>query len=251
MNRLMSPQLVTSAVDKLVPQPTSAPGSWPANLGAEASSPVATFAPQHYTAGYAYPLLVWLHDSGNNERELPQVMPHISTRNYVGAAPRGPRRLTGAEPRFEWGSTDQLALETEERIIAAIEHAHARFNVHSERIFLAGVGAGATSALRFALLHPEMIAGVAAFDGALPIGGRPLRRLAAVRNLSLMLATARRSSRYPEAQVCRDLRLLHSAGIGVTLRQYPGADELTTTMLSDLDRWMMGIVSSAGAPVVG
>ncbi len=101
------------------------------------------------------------------------------------------------------------------------------------------------------MLHPELVAGVAAFDGALPIGGRPLRRLAAARNLSVLLATARRSSRYPEAQVCRDLRLLHSAGIGVTLRQYPGADELTTTMLSDLDKWMMGIVSSAGAPVVG
>lgn len=251
MNRLMSPQLVTSAAETLVHQPARSTESWARGLGGEATSPVATFAPQHYAAGYAYPLLVWLHDAGNNERELPQVMPHISTRNYVGAAPRGPRRLTGAEPRFEWGSCEQLALETEERIIEAIDHAQARFNVHAERIFLAGVGAGATSALRFALLHPELIAGVAAFDGALPIGGRPLRRLGAVRNLSVLLATARHSSRYPEAQVCRDLRLLHSAGVSVTLRQYPGADELTTTMLSDLDKWMMGIVSNAGATVVG
>jgi phospholipase/carboxylesterase len=67
----------------------------------------------------------------------------------------------------------------------------------------------------------------------------------------VLLATARRSTRYPEAQVCRDLRLLHSAGVSVTLRQYPGGDELTTTMLADLDRWMMAIVSSAGATVVG
>jgi phospholipase/carboxylesterase len=251
MNRLMSPQLVMSATDALVPQPTSRPESWPASYGGDATSPVATFAPQHYADGYAYPLLVWLHDAGNNERELPQVMPHVSTRNYVGAAPRGPRRLTGAEPRFEWGSSEQLVLETEERIIGAIEQARARFNVHAERIFLAGVGAGATSALRFALAHPELIAGVAAFDGALPIGGRPLRRFAAVRNLPVLLATARRSTRYPEAQVCRDLRLLHSAGVSVTLRQYPGRDELTTTMLADLDRWMMAIVSSAGATVVG
>jgi hypothetical protein len=35
------------------------------------------------------------------------------------------------------------------------------------------------------------------------------------------------------------LRLLHSAGCTVALRQYPGGDELTTGMLADINRWMM------------
>jgi hypothetical protein len=35
---------------------------------------------------------------------------------------------------------------------------------------------------------------------------------------------------------------MHAAGCTVALRQYPCGDELTTTMLSDLDRWMMAIV---------
>jgi hypothetical protein len=44
---------------------------------------------------------------------------------------------------------------------------------------------------------------------------------------------------HPDRRVCSDLRLLHSAGCTVALRQYPGDDELTTSMLSDLDRWLM------------
>jgi phospholipase/carboxylesterase len=59
------------------------------------------------------------------------------------------------------------------------------------------------------------------------------------------LATARLSRCYPEQQVCRDLRLLHAAGCMVALRHYPCGDELTTAMLSDLDRWLMDQVCGA------
>jgi hypothetical protein len=38
------------------------------------------------------------------------------------------------------------------------------------------------------------------------------------------------------------LRLLHSAGCTVALRQYPGCDEVTTDMLADMDRWLMDLV---------
>ena len=30
----------------------------------------ALFAPLHYEAGYAYPLIVWLHGQGSSERQL-------------------------------------------------------------------------------------------------------------------------------------------------------------------------------------
>ena len=53
---------------------------------------------------------------------------------------------------------------------------------------------------------------------------------------------SRDSRDYPDRRVCDDLRLLHSAGCTVALRQYPGGDELTTNMLSDLDRWLMEFV---------
>jgi hypothetical protein len=36
-----------------------------------------------------------------------------------------------------------------------------------------------------------------------------------------------------------DLRLLHCAGFSLALRLYPEGDELTTVMLSDVNRWIM------------
>src|SRR3954449_13229207 len=52
----------------------------------------ATFAPIHYEKRYAYPLLVWLHGDAGSERELRQVIPQVSMRNYVAVAPRGSRQ---------------------------------------------------------------------------------------------------------------------------------------------------------------
>jgi predicted esterase len=81
----------------------------------------------------------------------------------------------------------------------------------------------------------------------MPTRHQPLRHVNALRRLPCFLATGRHSQNYPEQAVCRDLRLLHAAGCTVALRQYPGGDELTTTMLEDLDRWIMGLVCPAQA----
>ena len=42
--------------------------------------------------------------------------------------------------------------------------------------------------------------------------------------------------------------LFHAAGMNVTLRQYPGDSTLAPQMLSDMNRWLMEIVT--GAPAV-
>jgi phospholipase/carboxylesterase len=43
------------------------------------------------------------------------------------------------------------------------------------------------------------------------------------------------------------LRLFHAAGMNVTLRQYPGDSTLAPQMLSDMNRWLMEIVTGATA----
>ena len=53
------------------------------------STPHALFVPMHYEPNYAYPLLVWLHGPGDDERQLQRVMPLISLRNYMAVGPRG------------------------------------------------------------------------------------------------------------------------------------------------------------------
>ena len=73
--------------------PTIAPAAFEIEEGLFSSSAQdtihASFAPQHYESGYSYPLLVWLHGPGCDERQLLRIMPQISMRNYVAIAPRG------------------------------------------------------------------------------------------------------------------------------------------------------------------
>src|SRR3954447_19760029 len=209
--------------------------------------PYATFAPIHYESGYAYPLIVWLHDTDSNERELRQVMPLISMRNYVAIAPRGTYSARRSCDRFDWSQTSEAIESAHSRIVDCVTVARERFNIHPNRIFLVGRGTGATMALRTAWSEPDRFAGVVAINGALPTSDSPMRRANEHRQVPCLLATSREHERYPADHVCQDLRLLHTAGCTVALRQYPGGDDLTSNMLSDLDRWLMELVCGSRA----
>jgi phospholipase/carboxylesterase len=208
----------------------------------ETFAPVATFAPMHYEARYAYPLVVWLHGSLGNEQQLRRVMPLVSMRNYVAIAPRGTRQDRRRTSAFNWRQEQNDVEEAEDRIFECVTLASERFNIHPRRVFLVGLGCGGTMALRVAWNNPERFAGVASIGGRLPADDRPLRNVNQLRQLACFLASSRTSLTYPELDVCRDLRLLHTAGCTVALRQYPCGGELTTQMLADLDRWMMELV---------
>jgi phospholipase/carboxylesterase len=194
----------------------------------------------HYEAGYAYPLVVWLHGRSASEQQLRRVMPHVSMRNFVAVAPRGTvaRRSGG----FGWRQDAEGIEEAEARIFHCVDVARDRFNIHADRIFLAGTGSGGTMAARVAWSYPDRFAGVASIGGPLPPEFCPLHRVNDMRHMPCMIATSRCSSAYPEDHVCRDLRLMHTAGCTIALRQYPGADDLTTGMLTDLNGWLMDLV---------
>jgi phospholipase/carboxylesterase len=202
----------------------------------------ATFAPIHYERGYAYPLLVWLHTNGGNECELRRIMPLVSMRNYVGVAPRGNLMDGRRRHAFAWRQTRDDIETAESRVAHCIAAAQQQFSIHAERVFLAGCGAGGTMALRIAWNSPARFAGVVAINGPLPTQLRPLWRVNELRRVPCLLATSRSNRNYAAEFVCRDLRLLHSAGCIVALRQYPGSDDLTSKMLADMDRWLMDLV---------
>jgi phospholipase/carboxylesterase len=207
--------------------------------------PYSTFAPIHYEPGYAYPLVVWLHDSDSNERELSTVMPLVSMRNYVAIAPRGTCEQKRTHGRYGWRQSTDAIESAQSRIVECIAVAKERFNIHERRVFLVGRGTGGTMALRTAWREPSKYAGVVAINGPLPTRMSPMRRVNELRHVPCLLTTSRDSQSYPADQVCQDLRLLHVAGCTVALRQYPGGDDLTSNMLSDLDRWLMELVCGA------
>ncbi|HYO24470.1 MAG TPA: alpha/beta fold hydrolase [Lacipirellulaceae bacterium] len=200
---------------------------------------VALFAPVHYERRYAYPLIVWLHGAGSSERELRQLMPNVSVRNYVGVAARGvPMEGEGARG-YTWSQEPEAVDAAVESVSQCIEQAERRYHIHPDRIFLAGHGAGGTMALRIAMQFSLPLAGAVSLGGPLPRGNCPLARLNQLRQLPLMLMCCRDSASYPSRQVADDLRLLHSAGCRLAIREYLCGDELYTDMFSDLDSWLM------------
>ncbi|MBN2476111.1 MAG: hypothetical protein JXB62_15980 [Pirellulales bacterium] len=212
----------------------------------------ALFVPMHYESGYAYPLVVWLHEEGDDERQLMRMMPLVSMRNYVAVAPRGVRlALAGGSGRdvYGWRQTEEIVRQAEQRIFDSIEQAQRKVHVAARRIFLAGFGHGGTMAFRVALNHPSRFAGVLSFGGAFPHGRNPLGNLIEVRRLPIFLAVGRDSRRYLPETVCEDLRLFHAAGLSTTLRQYPCGQELSPQMLADMDRWIIEQITAPGAAV--
>lgn len=223
-------------------------------------SPVNLFGPVHYETNYAYPLVVWLHGHAQTERQLVKVMPLVSLRNYVAVAPRGVVRAdearnvacsSGAGPAsagratFSWSQQPEAVDSAIQRIFEAIEEARGQYNIARQRIFLAGVDVGGTMAWRTALAHPDRFAGAISLGGTFPEGRSPLGRLLEARRLPLFLAHGRDDRLFTEERIGEQLRLFHSAGLQVSVRQYPCGAQLAPQMLSDIDRWMMDVVTGA------
>jgi phospholipase/carboxylesterase len=199
--------------------------------------------PLHYERNYAYPLIVWLHGPGDDERQVTRVMPHISTRNYAAVGPRGTMAMDDA-PGYRWVQTPDHIARAERRVLAAVSAARNWLNIEPSRIFLAGYGCGGTMAYRVALAQPHLFAGALSFNGPMPTTLHPFSQLEGARRLRLFMATGIEGRQYPQPEVCRDLRLLHAAGMSLCLRLYPCVDELLTNMLSDMDRWIMDQLTS-------
>lgn len=219
------------------------------STGDREQQPNCLFTPQHYEANYAYPLIVWLHGPNDDQRQVNRILPLVSLRNYAAVGPRGTvsfqedRSL--AQGGYAWSQEKSHIIRAEARVFRAIRLAQRWLNVAPRRIYLAGYDCGGTMALRIALANPGAFAGVLSIGGGLPTTQRPFARLHELRGLNVFLATGRQSQVYCESQVCRDLKLFHSAGMSVNLRQYPCGDEVTTEMLADMDRWIMEQMSAA------
>ncbi len=201
------------------------------------------FAPMHYEPGYAYPLIVWLHGPDSNEDELRQVMPLISTRNFVAIAPRGTRQTESRFSTYSWDHTADGVAAAGERIADCIAIARHRLNICPDRIFVAGHAVGGTMAHRLGLEFPEQFAGAISLGGGVPRGLHMFKHINRARQLPLLLSVSptkeSKTASYSIEHVMDDLRFLHYAGMSLSLRLYPEGDELTTAMFEDLNDWVM------------
>lgn len=252
-----------------------APSTESTSLGA-VSLVETRFVPQRYEPNYAYPLLVMFHGRGGDEQQMVRSIPAMSWRNYVGLSLRGPDTFLrrGRHEGFSWGpdfarpdrhlprclsstregeavrrrlieNEEDAVDRIEEGLFSAIRQTRRTLHVHSERIFLVGIGEGAAVAYRMGLSYPERFAGVVAINGYIPSGFRPLAQLKACRDLRILVVHGEWNARVPVRVARRDVSSLRSGGLRVAFQSYPCAHKITTPMLSDVDTWLINNCTSS------
>lgn len=213
-------------------------GFYTTELGADPTQPVRTFLPDDYLPRYPYPLLVLFHPHGGNEERVLRLAPRLSRRNFVAIALRGPERLgdrADGSPACGWGGAD----DPTDTVLRAVEQTRRTYHIHSERVFLVGVGDGAAAAYRAAFALGDRIAGVAALNGTLPraASGAPLFRVDQVRQLRVLIAHG------TGVPADRDHRVFYAVGADVRRITYP-TSRLCPEMLKDVNRWVIHQVNA-------
>ncbi len=185
------------------------------------------YLPDGYVGRYPYPLLMTFAD-----QPAARLLPGLSRRNFVGVSV-----TPDPDPDADPADAVKRALVAVRRVC----------HVHSERVYLVGVGAGCTHAYRAAFQLGGQIAGVAALGGGVPpTDGQPLFSLAAARQLRVLISHGRGLARRAD----RDHRLFFAAGADVTVYRHPVEAAYHPDMLRDLNRWVIGHVNAdAGALV--
>lgn len=203
-----------------------------------AGQPISVYLPENYEPNYAYPLVIWLHGDGGSEEDIQLVMPLVSDQNYIGMAIRAPSKSWNETVHA--GTTD---FETD--IYETVCRIRSQFHVHSERIYLAGFGAGATMAMQTFLNRPEWFAGAAMMGGQIPSSPYPLAKLTELRGKRVFWTAGDSDLSIPVESTGQALRMLHVAGLQTTIRTFEGGHQIVEGMLDGLNHWIMQSISSA------
>jgi phospholipase/carboxylesterase len=183
---------------------------------------VEIFVPELYEPNYAYPLVVWLVPSVRRQGELRRLMRRLSDRNYFGLA------LTCDAPDVpEW------------RLCEAVSQLRRRWNLHTERIVLAGQGELATGALQFALSRPEWFQGVIALSPLFERLPRLLSRFDAVRGRRVFLAENASDPGTVAEALQRLQQLLWAAGLSVAACRSESRQPLGDALLGAINHWLI------------
>jgi predicted esterase len=108
--------------------------------------------PKDYNPDRKYPLLVFLHGSGQDEQNL--LNSERSAGNFIEVAPY-------ARDMYQCYASDS----SQNDIIEAIEDVKQHFSVDKDKIIIGGFSMGGYGALRTFYEHPELYKGVAVFAG--------------------------------------------------------------------------------------
>ena len=200
--------------------------------------PVRFYIPADYQPKYAYPLVVMFHGDREDEDAAARLAPELSRRNYITACPRG-GVPGGNDPsgrrQYSWDMGDE---RLQPYIADLLEHASGEFHIHESRVYLLGIGAGATVAYHLGLLLRDRIAGIVALNGSFES-----RRFRSAHGLRVFVGHGSSNPDVPVSQAQHAARRMIRMGAEVRFQAYPTTHRLHGDMLRDVNRWIMDRVT--------
>jgi phospholipase/carboxylesterase len=210
-----------------------AEGFRPVTVPGVTARPARLYLPTDYQPKYAYPLVVLFHADGECEDRAARLVPQLSRRNYIVLCLRGPVNVgarADGRPAFGWADKADAGARR------AIAHVAKQFSVHTGRVFLVGIGEGATAAYRLGLEMGDRAAGVVLLNGQLPKG-----RVRA-NSLHALVAHGSANPVVPASEATRTAKALSRSGATVQVARYATAARVSPDMLADANRWIMAQV---------
>ncbi len=208
------------------------------------------FVPEHYEPGYDYPLVVWLHSDASSELELDNVMMALSSRNYIAIAPRSQLKCSGHGRRFRWGFSSTECAVAEDMVWDSVQEVARTLSVNTDKIFLAGFGAGGTMAQWIGLKYANQVAGVVSLSGGFPSTRCVLSNWKRSRELQVLFAQCQGSTLCSDDEFLQAVRVSHQSGLNYKFLQMRSddeecsqADDLDSGMLQAANRFMMSLVT--------
>ncbi|QDT63498.1 alpha/beta hydrolase [Calycomorphotria hydatis] len=207
------------------------------------SRPTELWVPDHYEALYPYPLILWLHDDADSEQMLHEVMPRLSERNYLGLSMRADI-IAGNGFRWSRKEEDRQAFASE--LYETACNARREYHIHSERVFLAGIGGGADLAVELFMNNPSWFGGLFALDGRFDGVPADLEHDQEFEGKPALFARTGVTGLASIASLATASRRLSLTGTDVSVQTFdaPRDGEIPQQVLTALNRWIMSSIGS-------
>jgi phospholipase/carboxylesterase len=192
------------------------------------------------------PLLLLLHGLGSNEHDLFGLTPYLDERFFVVSA-RAPLSLfPGGYAWFQIDFTPQgtymhadQAEHSRLLLLAFLDALLEKYEVDSERVYLAGFSQGAMMSLHVALTHPEKVAGVVAMSGrVLPEVLPHMASPEALQDLPIFISHGIYDEVLPIQHGRATQEILATLPVALTYKEYAMAHEVSAPSLADATGWL-------------
>lgn len=192
------------------------------------------YLPDPYVPSYSYPLIVWVEVGTSSRVDLPNIMPVISERNYCAV-----KVELSQESRYGVETPESLVWNWSKQIRRAVRRFEQRYNIHPDRVYLAGLREAGQAALHVLQDQPARYAGAILVHHEIRSSDINLTKFRQLQGKRVLQMNAASFAPLPQFDAREIARTLHSAGMSLASRQYPSSQPFPRTLLLDIDRWIM------------